>query len=212
MKKIVGLIVMCVLAVSMTLPVMAAGGNVKYSGHAGEFIFEPGSEYSPTDLFSELKDVMPGDTLKQKIVIRNEGDTNVKISMRSLGAQDEAVKLLKELTLTVVQLSDTPLFEAAADQLTEWRTLGTLAPGGEIELEVTLQVPTTLDNSYTSLVEAIDWEFLAEELDGDGPKTGDYLNYLPWVIGLTTSVAVIIFVVAKRRKDRQETEQGGAAE
>ena len=196
------------MALSMVLPVHAADGNVKYSGHAGEFIFEPGSKYSPTDLFPEFKDVMPGDTLTQKILVKNSGDTNVKISMRSLGAHEDSVEFLKELSLYVEQVTDTPLFEAAADQraqLTEWRTLGTIAPGGEVELEVVLKVPTSLDNDFKKLVGYIDWEFLAEELDGDGPQTGDYMNYLPWAIGLTASGVLIIFIIVKRRKDKKET-------
>lgn len=195
------------MALSIALPVQAAEGNVKYTGHAGEFIFAPGSKYSPTDLFPDFKDVMPGDTITQKIVIKNDGDTNVKISMRSLGAHEDSVKFLKELKLTVVQLTDTKLFEAEADQkaqLTEWRALGTIAPGGEVVLEVKLEVPTSLDNNFKSLIGYIDWEFLAEELEGTGPQTGDYMNYLPWVIGLTASAVLIIFIIAKRRKEQEE--------
>ena len=70
MKRLVTVVMMFVMGLS-TITTVAAEGNVIYSGNAGEFIFAPGGEHSLTDLFPEFKDVMPGDTLTQKIVVKN---------------------------------------------------------------------------------------------------------------------------------------------
>lgn len=206
MKNVFRLIITIVFIFSLVLPVSAAGGNVTYSGNAGEFIFEPGSEYSPTDLFTDFKDVMPGDTITQTITIKNNATKNVRISMRSLGAHEESVDFLKQLTLYVEKPENTPLFEAAADQkaqLTEWTELGIFAPGAEMNLEVGLQIPTSVDNTYKSLIGYIDWEFVVEETE-DGPQTGDTASVLPRVFGATGSVVLIAIILLKRRKDNAD--------
>ena len=86
MKRCIVFLCVCVLLLSCVMPVMAVDGNVTYNGDAGKVIFAPGSEYSPTDLFPNFKDVMPGDTIEQRIVVRNEATNNckVKIYMRAL--------------------------------------------------------------------------------------------------------------------------------
>ena len=199
---------------TVAMPVFATDGNVIYSGDSGKFIFEPGSDYSPTDLFPNFKDVMPGDTISQNITVRNNAKKSVKISMRALGAHENSVDLLSKLNLYVEKATDTSLFEATADQtaqLTEWQALGVLASGGEAELSVVLQVPTDLDNNYKELVGYLDWEFMVEEIDDGGTQTGDRVNYWLWIIGLGCSVLVfVIVIIAKAQKD--ETAKGGTAQ
>lgn len=208
MKKTVTFILAIIFIFALAMPVSAAGGNITYSGNAGEFIFQPGSKYSPTDLFTDFKDVVPGDTITQTITIKNNATKNVRISMRSLGAHEESVDFLKELKLYVEKPENTPLFEAAADQtaqLTEWTQLGIFAPGAEMDLVVGLQVPTSVDNTYKNQIGYLDWEFVVEETDdGPNPQTGDAANYLPWVIMAGCAVAVILVILVKRRRDDEE--------
>ena len=51
MKKIIALLFTFVLLLSSTVTVFAADGKVTYSGNAGNFVFEPGSDHSLTVLF-----------------------------------------------------------------------------------------------------------------------------------------------------------------
>ena len=69
MKKIINLLIIFIIAISSAIPVYAADGKVTYNGNAGNFLFEPGSEHSLSDLFSNFKGVMPGDSLTQKITV-----------------------------------------------------------------------------------------------------------------------------------------------
>lgn len=210
MKRLTRVVLALLMMLTMTITAVAADGNVTYSGDAGKFIFAPGSEQSLTDLFPEFKDVMPGDTLTQKIVVKNNAKKSVKISMRALGAHEDSKEFLSKLHLYVEKVTDTPLFEAPADQtaqLTEWREIGVLAPKGEAELMVGLQVPTSLDNNYKKLVGYLDWEFMVEEIDDSRVQTGDNATYLQWVAGIGCSVVLIIVIlVVRKRKNRDKAE------
>ena len=212
MKRVTRVVLALIMMMTVAVSASAADGNVTYSGDAGKFIFAPGSEHSLTDLFPEFKDVMPGDTLTQKIVVKNNAKKSVKISMRALGAHEDSKDFLSKLNLYVEKVTDTPLFEAPADQtaqLTEWRQIGVLAAGGEAELMVGLQVPTSLDNNYKTLIGYLDWEFMVEEIGDGNVQTGDSATYMPWIAGIGGSVALIVIILAVRKRkeiDRAETE------
>lgn len=159
--------------ISGDLAANASNSNVSYSGNAGQFVFTPGSDESVTDLFTEFKDVMPGDTLKQTIVVRNNASdkNSVKIYLRALGAHEQSQDFLSQLTV-VVSAGDSRLFSAPADQkaqLDDWVELGELGSGGAVELTVTLQVPVTLENSFMDAVGYLDWQFMVEEFPVDQP-------------------------------------------
>lgn len=164
-----------------SLTAAAAEGNVSYSGDAGKFVFQPGSEHSVTDLFPDFKGVMPGDTLTQSIFVRNNASDKVRIKvyLRALGAHkhysqtayEKSVEFLSQLTLSV-SAAKSELFNAPADQkgqLSDWVLLGEFGPGGEAELTVTLNVPVTLDNEFMNAVGYLDWQFMVEEFPADQP-------------------------------------------
>ena len=208
MKKLISLLMIVLVILSTGLTVFAADGQVTYDGDAGEFIFAPGSDYSPTDLFPNFKDVMPGDTLEQRIVVRNDVSRQVKVRifMRALGAWEGSEEFLSQLQLKVVETEDMLLFDAPADQtatLTDWVYLGTLYSGGECELIVTLDVPVTLDNEFKNYVGYLDWEFAVEELPIDPddplpPQTGDTTQPWLWWILLVISAAVALLAYRRR--------------
>ena len=214
MKKLLAILLTLALAFTFLLPVSAEDGNAIYSGNAGQFIFEPGGLDSPTDLFPNFKGVMPGDTLTQKITVRNDADNKVKVKiyMRSLGAHEESVEFLSQLGLTVEKSADNEMaymFDANADetaQLTDWVCLGTLYSGGEVNLDVILTVPAELDNMFQEKIGFLDWEFMIEEFpieDSDPkPPTGDDADPVLWIALASASLVILIFifVVGKKRK------------
>lgn len=219
MKKIITILITLAVLLSSTVTVFAADGKVTYSGNAGNFVFEPGSEHSLTDLFPNFKGVMPGDTLTQKITVKNDADNKVKVKIyvRSLGAHEDSVEFLSQLGLKVSKSEENKMaymFDAAANetaQLTDWVCLGTLYSGGEVNLDVTLNVPTSLDNEFQNKIGYLDWEFMIEEFpieEGDPkpPQTGDNSNMGLWFTIMICSLIMMIILLVWRKKDKEDEE------
>lgn len=228
MKRTYNLIIIAllcaVLAVLSAVPASALG-TVTYEGASEKFIFEPGSKYSPTDLFTEYKNVMPGAKLEQEILIKNDvsNKVKVKIYMRALGptkGTDEYVseefnnEFLSKLQLDVSVRDGEKLFSAPAnetDGLTEWVCLGTFYSGAEVYLDVLLTVPLSLGNEYQNAIGFLDWQFRVEELpiEPDDPsiETGDDNLIAVMGVAACVSVAVIIFLIVPLRKRREQEEE-----
>ena len=228
MKKYISMFIVCLCMLFASMPVYAAEGKVTYQGKADQFIFEPGSEYSPTDLFPELKDVMPGDILTQKITVKNEASKKVKVKfyIRSLGAHEDSEEFLSQLGLKVKKSEENEMaymFDAAADetaQLTDWVYLGTLYSGGTVDLDVILEVPVSLGNEHQSQIGYLDWEFMIKEYPIETtdpeppapqapvvqpliPKTGDQSNVGLWLALMAGSLIILVVLLRRRKKDEE---------
>ena len=213
MKNIIKKTVMLLAALVITLSVSVtafAEGTVTYDEDAKRFIFASGSNYSPTDLFSDFKDVMPGDSITQQIVIKNDVKNNVKIKLylKSSGAHDDSKEFLSQMNLKVSQDVASDLFDAPSDQtagLTDWVYLGTVYSGGDIKLNVTLDVPADMGNEFKEAVGYLDWQFKVEELpvdptDPKAPKTGDNSYIEIWLLICLISIAIINFSTVLKKK------------
>ena len=216
MKRVFTLLAAVLVLASMSVTAFAAG-TVTYDGDAKKFIFEPGSSYSPTDLFTEYKGLMPGDSVKQNITVKNDPSygVKVKIYVRSLGAHQESVDFLSKLHLKVAKSEKNKMaymFDATADQtaeMTDWVYLGTLYSGGEVNLLLNLDVPIELGNEYQDAIGYIDWEFKVEELpidpnDPQAPQTGDNSQIGLWFAVMLGSLFLMIILLVWSKKGNEQ--------
>ncbi len=217
-KKLFVLILTLSLLLCPVFSASAAEGTVTYSGDAGEFIFAPGTQHSPTDLFPNFKSVMPGDVITQNITVKNDAsnEVKVKIYLRSLGAHEESRDFLSQLRLRVKKSEDNDMaymFDAAASetaQLTDRVCLGTLYSGGVVNLELELYVPAELDNKYSDTIGYLDWEFMIEEFpieedDPEIPQTGDDSSIAVLAaIAAVSGISLIILIIIDRKKRKKD--------
>jgi len=204
MRRFLNLFVTLLVVLALATSAMAAS-TVTYKNGAENYIDVPGG-----DLFSSFKDVMPGDTLTQQIVVNNDvkNDVKIKVYLRSLGADEASKALLSQMKLTVVNKDGSVLFAAPADQtaqLTDWVGLGTIYSGGDITLDVKLDVPVTLGNEFQEQTGTVTWEFKVEEFpvessDPKPPQTGDNSNLLLYVALMLLSLLALILLLTQRKK------------
>ena len=70
-KAITSLVLMLLVVMSMSVTAFAASPSITFEGFSKGFDFQPGSEYTETDLFGNFKNVMPGDTVTETITFTN---------------------------------------------------------------------------------------------------------------------------------------------
>ena len=209
-KRLFAMIMVLVFCLSLA-PAALADSSVTYKGQAEKFVFAPGSDYSPTDLFENFKGVMPGDTLTQKIDVRNAAENNVKVKLyiRALGAHPDSEEFLSQMTLNVKDEKGSELFDAPADQtaqLSDWVCLGTFYSGAAVTLDVTLNVPITMGDDFQEAVGYLDWEFMVEEfpIEDDDPVTGDDTPIGLYIAVCAVSAVVIVLLLVTRRKKEEQ--------
>lgn len=187
--------------------------SVVYEGGARSFVFVPPS----TDLFDGFKGVMPGDHLVQQVAVGNAmGDTPVRLYLKAAVPDARFDELLASLALTVEQqgvgtLSDGPANEPGG--LADWVYLGTVAPGDQATLLVTLDVPEELGNEFQKARGEVVWRFKAEEVPTSPekpkptitpttPQTGDLIGPLAATFAVAALIAAATIILATRKRNR----------
>lgn len=180
-KTIFSLVLTLLLTVSLATSAFATS-SITFKGFSDGFDFQPGSEYTETDLFDGFKNVMPGDTVTDTITFTNEATDcdYVNLYMRAEAhdkennplsekvAEKESVatmtEFLSKLSMKVWNGSEL-IYDASPDQLDGLKDntlLGTFHTGDTTTLKVELTVPIELDNRFANRVGEVDWIFHVE--------------------------------------------------
>lgn len=181
-KAITSLVLMMLAVLSMSVTAFAESPSITFKGHTEGFDFQPGSDYTATDLFGNFKNVMPGDTVEETITFTNsaadcdfvnlymraEAHDETENPLSSKVAEEENLATMTEFLskLSMKVWNGTELiYEASPDQLDGLQSntlLGTFRTGETGTLKVQLSVPIELGNEYANRVGEVDWIFHVE--------------------------------------------------
>lgn len=173
---------MLLIVMSLSSTAYAAAPSITFKGFTSGFDFQPGSEYTETDLFNSFKNVMPGDTVTETITFTNSASDCdfVNLYMRAEAhdetanplspkvAEKETVAAMTEFLskLSMKVWNGTELiYDAAPNELGGLgsnKFLGTFRSGETATLKVELSVPIDLDNKFADRIGEVDWIFHVE--------------------------------------------------
>ena len=181
-KAVFSLVLMLLIVMSLSSTAFAAAPSITFKGFTSGFDFQPGSEYTETDLFNSFKNVMPGDTVTETITFTNSASDCdfVNLYMRAEAhdetanplspkvAEKESVAAMTEFLskLSMKVWNGTELiYDAAPNELGGLgsnKFLGTFRSGETATLKVELSVPIDLDNKFADRIGEVDWIFHVE--------------------------------------------------
>lgn len=207
MKKLLSILMILLLAAGMLPAGASSTSNVKFMGGAENFVFLPGSAFTDTDLFTNFKNVMPGDVITQRITVKNYSGKKIRIYLRAEAVDEKHSEFLSHLNLQVTSKNE-HVFDAAASQtaqLTENVPLGVFKAAGSTELVLTLTVPYDLGNEYMLATGIVPWTFTAEEYideDEETPTTGDFFDLGTWLLAAGMILAAIAWVLVRMKREK----------
>ncbi len=216
-----------ILAV-FTLTASATGeASVTYRNRADNFIFLPGED----NIFPNFSEVMPGDTLTQRIDVENSSTEAVKLLFSIETPNEKDLDFFSYLHLTMTYYSPGGLSQKIYDDKlsllsTSPNHLGTPASMGEYKsgdrgyLLLNLTVDELLPNEYSGYSANINWIFSAEEVVPASPtptpspvptkapipflaRTGETINQIMpiIVVVLVLAAGLVVFFLWRRRKN-----------
>lgn len=207
MKKIFPILLILLLLVGMVPAGASSASNVLFKGGAENFVFMPGSVFTDSDMFANFKNVMPGDVITQRIIVKNNSGKKVRIYLRAEPVDEKHREFLSHLNLQVTSKNE-HIFDAAASQtaqLTENVPLGLFKTAGSTELVLTLTVPYDLGNEYMLATGIVPWTFIAEEYvdeEDDTPHTGDSFDLGTWLLAGGMILAAIAWVLIRMKREK----------
>ncbi len=177
--------------------------TVSFSGETEKFTFANVDTYFDSegkeipDLFTELKGVMPGDTIAQSISVKTTGmkdSDEVRIYLQSKTTDPVYLDIMKQIEMTVKNGS-----ENITAKMSDTVLLGTYEADSTADITVEVDIPITLGNEVKNLTAKTDWIFIAEVIeDVKPPKTGDDHSMIPYIVLIAMSATLGSWIVKKK--------------
>jgi len=158
--------------------------TIYYDGQEKEFTY---FNTNDTDLFSNLKEMMPGDVREQEILLKVDNiKKNTKLFLNVNEKSDNEISEFIKLYIDNKELKESE----------EYIELGTFSKDANFILKVVLQLPKELGNEIEDLEYNIDWNILVQEESGDlleVPQTYDNSNIIIYIILCIVSIIAMLY-------------------
>lgn len=179
LKKLKVVMLIIFLCVSMFC-VKANANSVEYRGEAEGLIA------TPDDFFTNISELLPGDTEEDVAYIKNTTDDTIEIFFktepldRSEYFDDIDYSLLEKINLKITlkksgSSEEQEIYDGnlGAESLSEYISLGNYVKGFDGEFRFKLEVPTSLRNAYTLSNTKVKWIFMVVKDDEPIPDEPD---------------------------------------
>lgn len=171
-------------------------GNIKVA-YANE---AAGITINSDNLFEDVT-FMPGDEYSDSISISNTTGEKATVLFKT---DFEESRLLDMMQMNIDNGSSFYTGPVASDSLKEYREIAVLSPGEEREIEITVTLPDTADNSYQVMDDKATWYFAINQNMEDAVKTGDDTLLMSWAAICPASIVIILLVLRKRKNINEE--------
>lgn len=169
--------------------------TVYYDGNKKEFSL---LNVENTDLFTNFKEMMPGDIKEQEILFKLENiKKNTKLFLKINNNENQ--EFLKYINMKIY------INNVELRKNNEYVELGTFLEDSETMLKVVVEVPKEVGNEIQGLEQEMSWRiFVQEENDElvEVPQTYD--NLLFYIIIMIISFMIIIYCVLNLRKNKNK--------
>jgi len=170
--------------------------KIVYEGEADRLICQP------DDFFSGLPALMPGDSHKREIKLKNDSGSETELFFCSVSddrlAQKMDLTIFSEIGGVNRQVYKGPLASRPMDAKKNEILLGTLGAGEEGSMTFVLDVPEGLQNRYAAGKGSAEWIFSTEHIDVPGAlplypvDTGDRTASDWWFMLLAAGCAMLV--------------------
>ena len=170
--------------------------NIEYENGAEKYV------KVPDDFFDDLYQLVPGDNIKDSIVIKNTTKQDAEYFFYTNSKESK----IKDLIL-IIKMADQEIYNGSLYHSDKY-SLGKLKPGEEKKIHFEIQFPKDLGNSYSLLNTKLNWYFIVNYdgkiSDESIPKTGDAIVYSLITFAISLIGFVLLLTYYKKEKKKEE--------
>lgn len=205
---------------SVCLIVSCAGFTLAYTADGEPTVLYDGRERSLTvlntegsDLFTNMKDLMPGDSRVQEVSLQAKNLTGTVSIWLKADCDAETAQALEELTLSVY--ADGKLISSgpagSSENLSSGVELYSFTSDKTVPLRIELDVPVQVGNELAGAQEHLQWTFTVQDDSGSSvipPQTGERSGLTVWIALMIISFAGIACTALFTKKQDSADKSG----